>query len=459
MLKCVKYHRPFLVSDLVSMNAIQLNTIDRLWVFAILFINGWHFALPVTDHTIPIWFTVVQPLHGIFLNELLLITYLVFWIIKRHGRFVLIRQNDARFLTFLIIGLGCLGILSNGANIQPIKEMGEAGRFFLLAAYFSLLIHWVIKYGPTFVLRTLLLGIACAGAVNLYYSVSIVEREMGGLPLLLGQNGPGGILGISVVLSAWLMLVRNTTFDSVVALTTLIIGVLATSISYSKLSMLMAGFGLIAWGGALYANLVKSRRTRRLTSLMLIVVAVIAFVNMERISLYVEGVNKLIEYKFHDLGEGNRSVESRSQYFAIVADIISNHPILGVGYAGFYKAAIATAGYRSDRSTEEDARSGQAGLSNPHNSFLYYASANGIPGLIVVTLLFAIALRIFWRTLSDLELPGKILWMCLAGSYLIYGMTLPSLFNTSILYLPAAIAVALKESEKLTHRRLIPSQP
>jgi len=439
-------------------DSLTLNKIDQLWVFAILFINGWNFALPVTNYPIPIWFTVVQPLHGIYINELLLITYLVFWIIKRHGRFLLIRRNDERFLTFLIIGLGCLGVLSNGANNQPIKEMGEAGRFFLLAAYFSLLIHWAIKYSATFVLRTLLLGIACAGAVNLYYSVSIVEREMGGLPLLLGQNGPGGILGISVVFSAWLMLGRNTTFDSVVALTTLIIGVLAASISYSKLSMLMAGFGLIAWGGVLYSNLVKSRRTRRLTSLMLIVVAVIAFVNMERISLYADGVNKLIEYKFHDLGEGNQSVMSRSQYFVIVADIISSHPILGVGYAGFYKAAIATEGYRSEKSAEEDPESGQAGLSNPHNSFLYYASANGLPGLIIVMLLFAITLRIFWRTLSALELPGKILWMCLAGSYFIYGMTLPSLFNTSILYLPAAIAVALKESEKLTHCRLIPAK-
>lgn len=417
--------------------------IDRLWVFAILFINGWNFALPVTDKVMPIWFTPVQLIYGIFTHELLLLAYLGFLVITRNGNLP-IRQHGARNIAFLIAGLGCLGILSNGINFQPLKEMGEAGRLFLLAAYFLLSIHWAKKHGPTFVLRTLLLGIAGAGAINLYYSFTVRSMELGGLPFLLGQNGPGGYLGLSVVLGAWLMLERKAPLDATIAGVSCVIGLLTVSISYSKSSMLIAGFGLIAWGIVIWPAFIE-RRSRRLSAVMLALLIAIALVNQERIGRYVQGVSTFIHYMFlaNPIIE-HRSVESRSQYFIITAEIMSRHPIFGVGYGGFYDAATATEGYENQLSVPEDPEAGRRGESNPHNSFLYYASANGLPGLIVTVLLFMMTIRALWRTLSVRGVKGKVLWICLAGSYFIFSMTMPTIFNTSIFYIPGAFAISLR---------------
>jgi len=415
------------------------NNLERLWVFAILFINGWTFALPVTEETMPIWLTPVQLIHGIFIHELLLMAYLGFLVVKLDG-YLPIRRHGASEIAFLIFGLALLGVLSNAINFQLLQLMG-ACRLFLLAIYFLLSIHWAKKYGPTFVLRTLLFGIASSGAINIYYAFKISPMELGGLPFLLGQNGPGGPLGISVVLSAWLMLVRKTLFDTTIALATGAIGVFGSSISYSKLSMLMAGFGLIAWVFVLCLTIV-GRRSRRLTAMILAILLAIAFANQDLITRYLQGVDTFINYKFVSMDD--RSIETRSQYFIITAEILLRHPLLGVGYGGFYDAATATEGYKSNRSTEEDAEAGQRGESNPHSSFLYYASANGLPGLLLTMLLFIMVLRAYWRTLSRNGMSGRVLWVCLAVSYFIFGMTLPTLFNTAILYVPAAVGISLR---------------
>lgn len=418
--------------------------IDRFWAFAILFMNGWIFGLPVFPETIapPFWLTPVQLVHGIFIYEMILMIYMGFLVVKQ-GKYLTIGKRDVKKIVFLIVGLGCLGMLSNLANFQPINEMGEAGRLFLFAAYFLLSIHWAIKYSPTFVLRSLLLGILCAGAINLYYSFTIRFTPFGGdLLFLVGQNGPGGYLGLSVVLSAWLMLERKTRLDSIIALASGGIGVFAASISYSKLSMLIAGAGLIAWGVVLQWTLIDPR-SRRMTAVMIAVVLAIAFINHDRISQHVRGVNKFIDYKFSNLTMDHSSPGGRWQYFVITFEILLNHPLLGVGYGGFYDAATATESYESRRSADEDAQAGSRGESNPHNSFLYYTSANGLAGLLMTVLLFMMTLRAFRRTLSGRGVPGRVLWVCLVAAYFIYGMTLPTLFNTSVLYLPAAVAIVL----------------
>lgn len=417
------------------------STVDRYWAFVIIFINGWLFALPNTEESLPIWLKPVQLIHGVFIHELLLIFYLIFLILSYGGKLP-IRQHGGRNIAFLIIGLGSLGILSNAVNIQSLREMGESGRFFLLAVYFLLAIHWTKKHGPTFVLRALLLGIACSGAINVYYAFIIRRMELGGLPFLLGQNGPGGPLGLSVILSAWLMLERKTKVDAVIALASCFIGIIGVSISYSRLSMLIAGFGLIAWVCVLLVIL-TTRQSRRQGVMALVLLLAIAFVNHKQVSQYLEGVGTFVDRKFSDILTRNHSIETRSQYFIITAEVMFRNPFFGVGYGGFYDAAMATDASKSSRSNEEDAEKGGRGYSNPHNTFLYYASANGFIGLLLSMVLFIMTVGAFWRTLSIRGVSGRVLWVCLAIGYLIYGMTLPTLFNTSVLYLPAAVSIAL----------------
>jgi len=423
------------------MNISKHVNLDRIWAFAVIFINGWTFALPITDEPMPIWLTPVQFIHGIFIHEILIMIYLVYLLITR-GLYQPIQTSHARDIFFIIAGIGCLGILSTGVNIRPLKEVAGACRYFLLAAYFLLSIYWAKRHGPTFVLRTFLIGIACSGAINLYLSFNVRWSELGGLPFLLGQNGPGGPLGLSVILSAWLMLERKTSLDATIALASCFIGLFAASISYSKLSMLMAGSGLIAWVGVLLLTLAK-RRSRRLSAVLFAILLAVAIVYKGEVSQYVQGVNAFIDHKFSGSITEDRSVETRSQYFIITAEIMSSNPLFGVGSGGFYDGVMATESSKSSRSYEEDPEKGEKGGSNPHNSFLYYASANGFPGLLLVGLLFMMTLQAFWRYLSGRGVAGSVLWGCLAVGYLIFGMTLPTLFNTSILYLPTAVAVVL----------------
>ena len=163
---------------------------------------------------------------------------------------------------------------------------------------------------------------------------------------MLGQKGPGGSLGLMVIFSAWLMLERKGALSAVVAIVLAGLGVFCAIITYSKLAMLMAGFGLIAWSVVLCWGLAK-RHSRKPIIVMLVVLLAFAFVYHVRIGQYVQGVNTFIFYKFHGITTHNRSIESRSQYFFAVAEIMLRNPLLGVGYGGFYDAVMATERYKN----------------------------------------------------------------------------------------------------------------
>lgn len=410
---------------------------DRLCASAILFVNGWIFALPVAEAD-RIWFARVQVARGFFLHEALLVLYFGLSLISL-GHF-LVPAARARTVGLLIAAFGVLGVLSVVANLRPFHELLGTGRYLLLAAYFVTAVRWANRHGPTFVLRNFLLGIAASGGVNLYYAL-VSDVRVGELPMLIGQNGPGGPLGISVVLSAWLMMERRSARDTAIAIVTLLIGGFGSSISFSKLAMLMAAVGVAAWIFVV-GRKVTLRKSRKLAIAAVIAITSVAAFRTDLVVAYATGVNTYITLKFRNLNM--ESTNARAQYFPITAEILARHPVFGVGSHGFYDAVVETDAYRkSRRAVQEDARAGAQGASNPHNSFLYYAAANGLPGLFLSVLLFSTAVRVFNRALRGRGLAGKVLKTCLVTAYLVFGFTLPTLFNTSILYVPLAFGVAI----------------
>ena len=415
-----------------------MNRVDRLWAAAILFTNGWIYALPVTDGPLPVFFTPIQIVHGVFLHEALLGAYLFFHFLARSGRLPILSRR-AHPIGGLLIALGILGVISSLANLRPLREFAAAGRYFLLVIYFFCTAYWARKFTSAFVLRSFLLGIVCAGAVNLVYTFRISLMRLAGLPLLLGEQGPGGYLGIGVVLGSWLMMERRTRRDAAIAIAALGIGVFAVSISFSKLAMLMAGAGMLAWVNVMFRDLNISR-LRKWYALVFVLVAAVFWLNASVVGNYLRSATTFFEYKFRYVDK--ESIGSRSQYFVITSEILLQHPLFGVGYGGFYDAATATEAYKSPESAKEDPEAGARGESNPHSSFLYYASANGLPGVAVTLLLFGFILEAFRRALFWRGLPGMVLWACLAFVYLIFGLTLPTLFNSSVIYLPAAVALS-----------------
>jgi hypothetical protein len=416
-----------------------MNRIDRASAFAILFLNGWEFALPVTDAVLPLWFTPIQVVHGVWLHEAVYVIYLATSFVVTSGRLTP-QPRIAQRIAILIAGLGVLGILSGLVNEQPVREVVGPARYLLLAAYFLSALSWSRRYGSTFVLRGLLLGMAAAGTVNLYYAFSGVTPRLGALPFLVGQNGPGGFLGIAVILSAWLMLERAYARDAAIAVVSCAIGVFAASISYSKLAMLMAAAGAVAWVFVIFRDLTM-RHSRRVVVVTLVLLCAFTFAKKGVVLTYTKGVNSFIDYKFRTINP--ETTGARFQYFLITGEILLKHPLLGVGYGGFYDAATATEAYKSARRNEEDPEGGARGESNPHSSFLYYASANGFPGLILTLVLLSVVSMVLSHALTGRGVAGKVVWSCLVFGYLIFGLTLPSLFNTSILYLPAAVGTCM----------------
>jgi len=423
---------------------VVVTRIDRWWAAAILFLNGWVYTLPVSG-PLPIWLTPIQVVRGIFVHEALLVVYLAVAFISQEGSIKLPRGRAA-LAGALIAGIGLLAMVSALANVRPAKDVFSAGRYFVLAAYFFAAIRWAKRHGVTFVLRTFLLGELIAAVINLYYTFLFSDVYLGGLPMLLGHSGPGGYLGMSVMLSAWLMLERTGVLDTAIAIVTTVVALAAVSISFSKLSMIMAALGIVVWVFVLFQDF-NTRRTRRWYAAIAFVVIGVIAANWDVTLRYLEGVRTYIDYKFRYIDR--MSIVTRSQYFVITGEILVAHPLLGVGLGGFYDAAIKTNAYNSERAVKEDPELGRMGQSHPESSFLYYTAGLGFPGLCLEMLLFAACLALLKRALWTRKLAGKATWVALLLAYGVFGLTLPTLFNSSILYLPAAVATCIHRKRTL----------
>ncbi|MEO8680143.1 MAG: O-antigen ligase family protein [Vicinamibacterales bacterium] len=416
----------------------------RTLAFLILFLGGYNAVLPVVEESvsIPAIFTPIQVVHGVFLRDAFLLVYLGLSLVT--GALGRIRfQREERSFALQVAGLACAGVLSAVVNLTTLFDVGEALHLLVFAAYFCAVVHWASNLGAARLLRYFLVGITVGGAINLYFTFNIQFMTIGILPFLLGQNGPGGYLGLSVVLGSWLMLIRRNRADTLAAITVSLIGLFASTISYSRLAMVMAASGLVGWAAvATLSN--AGRRNRYGGALLGLALTISAFLTVTPLGRdYVESVSGFVNNKFAiiDINDEN-SVGTRYMYFWGVFEIFQKHPIAGVGYSGFYDAVTSTAYYPTSAMAEEDAASGAQGLSNPHNAFLYYVSANGVLGLVLIVAIFVSFLRILGRSLVPYGVAGRVVWACLAVAYFVNAMTLPTLYNTEIMYLPAALAFA-----------------
>jgi O-antigen ligase len=402
---------------------------------AILFIGGLNLAMPAYSWAMP-----VQVVHGVFIDDFLLLSYLLLAVAS--GRLSSIRTGNTVFL-LLILCLASLGVISAGISGYALADFGEAMRLFLFAAYFVVAVRWGRTRGHTFLLRYYLLGIATGGAINIFYSVAEPYLVINGLPVLRARNGAGGLLALGVSLGAWLWLVRQTRSDTVIAILMAVVGLCAAAISYSKTSISIGACGVIAWlcvaGSALTMR--TSRRIAMAVVSLLLVAGIITARSPEA-SEQMARVVRSTGVKFVGLDLNNpHSLGTRYMYYWAVLEIVTKHPLFGVSYSGFYDALKTTTPYQSGLMIEEDPRQASLGIPNPHNSLLYYASANGLPGLILAVALFVSFLRALWRSRRGRGLAGAGIIGCLALAYFIYAMTLPSLFSTEVLYVPAACAM------------------
>ncbi|NTW83801.1 MAG: hypothetical protein HGB36_10620 [Chlorobiaceae bacterium] len=389
--------------------------------------------------SVPFWAQPIEVLHGVYIHEALLMIYLLHSFLNGSLYRMAVPRGALRY-GLLIALLGVLGVISVFFNqysaAYPIFDVFKALRLVLLSMFFLSMVHLARILGANVVLRIFLIGATIGGLINLYFTFRLQTKMIGILPMLFGQNGPGGALGVCIGLGALLMLIRRTRADEFVALSVLIIGCICELISFSKLGQLMALAGLIGWAGLFLS--MRRQTQKHLIGFLFAGASLAALFYMQQPDL----VTQIIESSTFLISKltGEKVVDPemdthRLAYYYAVFDIMAGRPWVGVSYSGFADAINTLTVTIPDLEHEMN-----PSFANPHNAFLYYMAANGLPALPVIAALFGIFVFILWKFLTPFGISGVIIWACISVSYLLHGNSLPTLFNTEVMYIPAAIA-------------------
>lgn len=425
--------------------------IEKWFIYVIIFLTGYEFLVPVDvsalgddiSVTLPFWAGRMEVIHGVFVKDAFFIFYVLIFIFLGF-KSIPIHKSTAT-LTLLVIALAIVGMCSAVINNEGFIDILESFRLVLFAIFFMCIVHWSNILGSITILRVFLFGVFISNIINLYFTFTQSFRLMGVLPMLLGQNGPGGAMGFLVSFAAWLYLISKSKSDRLFSIVFTLVGAFTLVISFSKLGMLMGTLGICSWG----AVLLKGSSTKQVA---LTIVTTICFVfcvglwlnTAERGKEVMKSVELFYFYKFGAEGsglvdEGDGGDTERIYYFIGVGEIFLAHPILGVSYSGFGKALLETKANETGKLPVEENSAG----ANPHNAFLYYISANGLFGLILTTSIFLSFLIIMAYALYPEGVVGIFIWGCILGVSIVHTNTLPSFFNTGIMYVPAAIALSL----------------
>lgn len=412
----------------------------RIIAFSVLFLAGWYLCLPETDMVdLPFWAAKIEFGPNVLPHEAIFAGYLIL------GGLAITLRNAVRARYVTVAASVCLVFLALWCATMsllapyPAHDVGRSARLIMQAALLLAVTHWSAS-SPLFVLRSFLLGLAVGSAINLVFTFQH-PLTVTVLPRLLGQNSPGPPMGIAVCLVGWLILLSRDRADSLMAMIVAAICGVGALISYSKTGMLAAMLGFA--GIALVAmRVAPSKRGRVVIGLLgMLTIAAIGFLGSEAGRPIWGAFTVMVSEKVESARpDESTSVQERWSYVIGVGEIVARNP-LGVGYSGFRDAMMQTDVYATGRAADESLV--DAADSNPHSLFLYYASAGGVPGAILCVAVFALLCAAFLRGLGPYGVLGKALALFLATAYFVMGTSVPYLFNSSVMLVPAALAAGL----------------
>ena len=432
---------------------------QRILIACILFYSGLVFCLPVSPSeelastlTYPWWATRIG-FGNVLLNEVLFI----FWLVLFGGRFVLRAllnnigiptRQIAICLIVLALWCGLISIMSLNVS-SLVQDVGRTFRLIILGLMVIAVVEWTVKMG-NFTLFILLIGIFTGTVINLIISFQNPFMLWGSMRLH-GQNTPGVWMGLAIHLTAWLFYSSTNGKVRVLLVVMVLVFSFGVGLSFSRIGWIVTTAGYVAWiyilffakaSGAFKRN--HMRRMRRSLVPMILIITVIG-ISSPNVQNQLGMVVSLIEQKTWANSDSNTE---RSSYYIGTAEILAKHPF-GVGYLGFYDAMVATDIYKSGKAAHEESPR----EANPHSTFLWYAVTGGIFGGVLAIVLFLLFLRIMKIGLfSAFGQTGSVFFYLIAGSMFIIGVTVPYLFNSTILILPTAIAVGLGLSERFKHQ-------
>jgi O-antigen ligase len=395
-----------------------------LLLVAFTFLVGYELCLPVVadgaPFQLPFIATTMNVLGGFSVKELILLLHALLNINLALRVFGL-RRPPALLLIYLLFFFGAMvSIAVNGV----IEDVPEAGRFLAAGYYIFAVRAFIEKRGVEPLVLTLLCGLVLSMSLNLYLTFAVPRGMLGVLPLLYGQNGPGGFAGASVGLLFLLRdFARHRATKQVLALA-ILLALVVVILSYSKLGMSMAIIGAFIWANTMWSN----RRSVVGRASMLVVLSASAL----GAYLYVvpsavrEQAGVIYEFKFYNEGGGFFDAGDRTRwaYYLGVGEIIVKHP-LGVSYRGIGSALQQTEAERSGYLPEEESLIS----ANPHNSFLYYMAANGFIGWAATLAFFGYFMRASYSELRHTVSQPLYYTALVCGVCVMFANTLPTFFN------------------------------
>lgn len=419
----------------------RISAPERFLAAFILFYGAMVFCLPVPFSeeiaTLYPWWAKRIDIGNIVLQELIFLV----WILLYGGRFVLqallnggIPTRQAS-LSLIVLALWC-GLISLLAPLLWL-DLGRTLRLLLNAALLFAVVRWTRQLSH-FPLGVLILGFLVGTIINLMLSFQyplIVDGTM----RLSGQNTPGVAMAVAVHLSAWLFFHTSRRLVRVFSLLAALMFTFGCAISFSRIGWFVGGLGLIAWAYVVIAARPREGAERRrlkqfrLASVPLLVFSLLFLLVSSLGQDTLQWIQALMEQKFSG---DEKSNTARWAYVTGTAEILLRHPF-GVGYSGFFDAMTATDTYHLGEAVEEESPID----ANPHATFLWYATAGGIPGGLMALATFVMLLNSMrFGLVSAMGRPGLVLFALVAPSFLVIGLAVPYLFNSIILIVPTAIA-------------------
>ena len=423
---------------------------EKIVAATVLFISAWNETVPIAAATeIPWIFRPIQVIYGIRIEQFIMILILpTIFITNQFKNYLTNRYTNA--ISMIFWALGFIGLLSNCFNFVNILEFGESIRLILFGFFLIWLEQCAIRFGTEFCLRCVIFGLAIGGAVNIFFSFQI-SNTVGIIPLLIGQAGPGPSLGLLVIISAWAYSITTKNLPKTIYVITCIIGIYGGIASWSKISLLLIITGLIPW-----AVLILSRpRKIKIVLIILILTIGLIFKNDSSISEIKDSVDQIIFTKLssedHNLNNPDSKIWGERFVFHIaVLEIVASHPLLGVGYAGFGTAYKETAASKMQHAYNDEFDQIQSSQSNPHSTWLYYASANGIPGLILV---FFWMLNISFALYNACKLApnaGRSIGFAIIVAIFIWSISVPTILQLSLILSLVGIACATQRRQLIS---------
>jgi len=416
----------------------SVGAFERVLAACVLFYGGVAFCLPVAGWegvTFPWWATKFA-IGNVLLHELLFLVWVVLFGTPFLLRVLLNGGIPTRQAGLWLIALAIWCGLVSLVSPLPLQDLGRTFRLLLYALLLFAVVRWTRQMG-NFPLGALVLGFFTGTIINLiasFLNPFIVNEVM----RLSGQNTPGVAMGIAIHLSAWLFYRTRYRTVQTFAIFATVIFAFGCGISYSRIGWFCGVLGFFAWVYILLAARPQEPEEKqrlkgiRRVWIPLLVVGLGASIASPRVQEGLQWVEILVEQKTSTEGGGDAG---REAYVQGVAEILLKYP-LGVGYSGFFDAMRATTVYSSGRANEEDSVE-----ANPHATFLWYASAGGIPGGFMGIAVFVMLLKsLRFGLRSAMGRTGSVFFALAGLSFLLIGLTVTYLLNSVILIVPAAIA-------------------